>query len=85
MNKQVELFNEVNEMLEYDKDPLGTTWWWCEESLFFGYYPDESTQEGYGYLSPIIVLVTKFPHEVSRIKFIEMVENYIEDCKIGMG
>ena len=77
MNKHVDLFNKVNKLLEYDKDPIGTTAWWSEPNVWFGWWEGE-------HLSPLVVLVAYVPKFMTNEEFIGCVEDNMDDDGRGM-
>lgn len=77
MNKHVELFNKVNELLEYDKDPIGVTAWWSEPNAWFGWHGSTHT-------SPLLILTRFVPRIMSEDKFIKCVKDELDDDARGM-
>lgn len=82
MNDKIKLFNEVNVLMQYDLDPIGTTAWWSDTNRFLGSYDDWPFSRGPQ--SPLRVLTRFFPDQISREEFIYAVNNEIEHMSRGM-
>jgi len=76
--EKIEILHQVNDLLNYSKDPLGVTAWWSEANHWFGYYDEED------YLSPLMVLAFKVPYDMSKEFFLICVQKDIEDMSRGM-
>lgn len=82
MNKQVDLFNKVNKLLEYDKDPIGTTAWWSDKNEFLGEYDDWPFSRGIQ--SPLRILTQFYPSHISYDEFVAGVVSEIDYMSRGM-